>query len=211
VNLRAALPLIAGLLLSSRVASPEGAPDAGVKRESLPLLGPIPEERSRPPTLAEWTAALDIGGIPPRRPLTMGAAPGSAPAPPRSSECKLRRVREWIRFRCVADKLIGAELLAGTASEVSYSNMSDACPPAVAADDQADPYRDQTMVCNARVEIVFPIRRGDRRFFQILRQGPNEWSGVIGRFATVEIRSVLEVAWVAEEPLPVVVTAQYGP
>ncbi len=187
MRLRAALPLIAGLLFSSRVASPDDGPDAGAKPESLPFLGPIPAEKSPPPTLAEWTAALDIGGV-------------------RASECKLRRVREWIRFRCVADKLIGAELLGGTASEVSYSNRADACPPA----EEGYDYYAQEMLCNARVEIVFPLRRGDRRFFQILRQGKNHGDPTRGTLPSVEVRTVLEVAWVADEPLPVVVAEQYG-
>jgi len=188
MRLRPALPLITGLLLSSRVASP----DAGPQRESLPFLGPIPEDGSKPPTQAEWAAALDLEG-----------------SPPSASECTLRRVREWIRFRCVADKLIGPELLAGTASEIAYSNLADACPAGAPADGN---YFEQVMVCNARIEIVFPLRRGDRRLFQVLRQGFNGYNPFTGgNYATVEVRSVLSVAWVADEPGPEVATTQYGP
>ncbi len=187
MNLRPALPLVAALLLSSRVASPGDVPEAGAPRETLPLLGPLPEAKSPPPTLAEWTAALDIGGL----------------GMPRA--CTLRRVREWIRFRCTGDKLLGPELLAGTASEVFFSNVSDECPPVPEAEQNYWLPRDHPMTCNARIEIVFALRRGDRRLFQIVQQGIDEVNNGGEHHQTMAVAYFLSAFWVAGEPLPEVV------
>src|SRR5262245_26078946 len=145
MKIRTASPVLFCLLLSSRAASPEDAPDAGVKAESMPFLGPIPEEKSKVPTVAEWNAATDIGGRYADR-----------------NECKLRRVREWLRLRCAGENGLGAELLAGTKGEVSFFNAVE--EKTCTETDPGFPQSERT--CKTRVEIVFPVRRGDRRFFQ---------------------------------------------
>jgi hypothetical protein len=188
MKIHRALPVLFCLVLSPRVASPEGPPDAGAMGETMPLLRGIPEEKSKSPTLAEWSAATDIGG-----------------RFEDASICKLRRVREWLRFRCEGENGLGAELLGGTTTEVAFFQAVDEGTCTKVAD--AQPYL--VPICKTKVEIVFPLRRGDRRFFQVLRRGDNSWSPMTDFWPSVVVAATLSAAWVEDEPSPVVVTKQY--
>jgi hypothetical protein len=189
MKIRRALPVLFCLVLSPRAASPEGPPDAGVSGESMPLLRAIPEEKSKTPTLAEWNAATDIGG-----------------KFAEASSCKLRRVREWLRFRCEGENGLGVELLAGTKTEVAFLNTVDEGTCTKVPLEQ--PYL--APICKTKVELVFPIRRGDRRFFQIVRRRErNRWNVMVGFQPAVAVEATLSAAWVEDEPSPVVVTKQY--
>jgi hypothetical protein len=173
MKIRRAFPVLFCLVLSPRVASPEGPPD----------------EKSKAPALAEWNAATDIGG-----------------KFEEASSCKLRRVREWLRFHCEGENFLGAELLGGTTTEVAFFQAVDegTCTK-VALNEQV-----LAPICKTKVEIVFPLRRGDRRFFQIVRRGRyNSWSPMTDFRPMVVVGATLSAAWVEDEPSPVVVTKQY--
>jgi len=188
MKIRTALPALFCLLLSSRVASPEDPPDAGEPAESMPFLGSIPMEKSKVPALAEWNAAKDIGG----RYATW-------------NRCKLRRVREWLRLRCLGENGLGAELLAGTRGEASFSNVVEekTCT-------ETEPgYPQSERTCKTRVELVFPIRRGDRRYFQVVREGKKKWTHMLGFQPSLEVDTTLSASWLEDEPSPVVVMKQY--
>ena len=60
-----ALPVLLCLALTSRVASPDDPKDAGAPAESMPLLGPLPEEKSKVPSLAEWNIQTDLAQLAP--------------------------------------------------------------------------------------------------------------------------------------------------
>lgn len=188
MNLRAIVPALSCVLLTAATASPEVAPDAGPKAESMPFIGPVPEERTKPPALAEWQYAPDIEG-------GLDAA----------SPCKLRRVREWLRLRCAGENGYGMELLAGTPTEINLFNKVEegSCH-------EVEESFPRTENCKTTVEVVFPIRRGDRRFFQFIRQGPNEYSWITGTVLALKVGATLSAAWVEDEPGQVVVMMGYG-
>jgi hypothetical protein len=105
---------------------------------------PLPTEKSKTPTLAEWTAA-------PRVRLTR-MSPGVG--------CSAKRVREWVKIHC--DKqTAGLRLIAGS---------TDGIAP--------EPIGENIFSTLGRFsEIVFPVRQGDRRVFELLRLDIGDWSG----------------------------------
>jgi hypothetical protein len=196
MKIRVVLPLLVSAASFSDIAAPEAPADggaesdAGVARESMPFLGPVPEEKSKPPTLAEWNTEKDIGGH-----FSDGY------------ECKLRRVREWIRFRCEGTNGLGAELVAGTPTEISFFRAveENTCVP---PEESVAMYK--ATVCKTRVEAVFPIRRGDRRVVQVVAQrDSNSWTPMLGFYPDNFVRAVISAAWVEDEPSPVVVMKEY--
>ncbi|MDC3962171.1 hypothetical protein [Polyangium jinanense] len=188
MKLRSLLPAIAALSLLSSVASPEDAPDASpgdagadaaaaAPTESLPFLGPVPAEKSKPPTFAEWTAAKDLD------------------APVSSTFCGVRRVREWLRFRCEVMNSNSIDLVTGNSNDAFFSVKQGG------GECTSDP--DQGQICWDAVEVVFPLRRGDRRFFQITqRTGGGYYVPGSGPM----VRSILGLSemWVEDEPGPIV-------
>jgi len=180
MKLRLILPALASLLLLSSVAVPDDAgtgADAGPTFESLPFPGPVPAEKSKPPTFAEWQAERDL----------------SSPVSP--FQCGVRRVREWMRFRCEVFATNSIDLVAGNQNDVFFSVKSGggSCTN--------DPMEGQ--ICWDAVEAVFPIRRGDRRFFQITRRTGGGYY-MPGSGPMVEPFAVLSEIWVEDEPGPVI-------
>ncbi|MDI3286891.1 hypothetical protein [Polyangium sp. 15x6] len=189
MKLRSLLPAFAAISLLSSVASPEDVPDASpgdagadaaaaaAPTESLPFLGPVPTEKSKPPTFAEWTAAKDLA------------------APVSSTSCGVRRVREWLRFRCEVMNSNSIDLVTGHSNDVFFSVKQGG------GECHDEPGEGQ--ICWDAVEVVFPLRRGDRRFFQITqRTGGYYMPGSSGPM----VRSSLGLSemWVEDEPGPIV-------
>ncbi|MDI1446440.1 hypothetical protein [Polyangium sp. 6x1] len=191
MKLRSLLPAFAALSLLSSVASPEDVPDASPgdagadaeaapPAESLPFLGPVPAEKSKPPTFAEWSAAKDLD------------------AASRSYFCSVRRVREWLRFRCEVLNSNSIDLVAGNTNDVFFSVKQGG------GECTSDP--DQGQICWDAVEVVFPLRRGDRRFFQITQRtgGAYYMPGSGPMFQPVVGLSEM---WAEDEPGPIVTLA----
>ncbi len=107
----------------------------------------FPAEKSRAPTLAEWTAA-------PRVRLTRMI---------KTSGCNAARVREWVKIHCDL-QTAGLRLIAGSTDGVALW--------------VAEPIGYSPFLTMGRFsEIVFPVRQGDRRIFELLRLEFGEWDG----------------------------------
>src|SRR6185295_18782990 len=115
--------------------------------EALPFVGPVPEEKSKPPTPAEWNAAKDMKIVPPTR-----------------LSCTARRVREWMQIRCQVRDTVAIEVVTGLPRDVYFSIRSGAGE--CSSDDSYG-----TTTCADIDEVVFAIRRGDRRVLQITQAG----------------------------------------
>jgi hypothetical protein len=205
---RAVLPVLASILLGALPASPDAVPptpsvpagveapaDAGAvadadggtgavaKDESFPFVGPVPTEKSKPPKAAEWQAARDLGGS------------------TRLSSCSVRTVREWMRVRCEIERAISVDLVAGNQNDVYFSLLpgGGACTT-----DEVE-----GRVCADAVEVVFPIRRGDRRFFQIGMMVFNVGGGSYQGVSLVrETFALISETWVDDDPGPIVTFSQ---
>ncbi|NUP05280.1 MAG: hypothetical protein HOW73_04375 [Polyangiaceae bacterium] len=152
-------------------ASATAKPDA----EAAPLSSlaafdaSIPTETSPTPTAVEWRDAPEVA------PTRRG---------PRASGCKTYRVREWIRIAC--SELVTASIatLGGTVQGNAY---------------WIDP---QTEGKDAKLpsggEMVFPVRKGDRRVIQILTFGPG-YEGPLTQLPAI----VVQEHWLDDEESPV--------
>lgn len=123
--------------------------EASPPSESLPFLGPVPDEKSKPPKPAEWAKAPAIGNR------------------GRRFDCKVHRVREWLRVRCEMLRSAGIELVTGRKTDVYFSLKfgGGTCVDTMDVDETGQPYKQNT--CWDALEVVFPLRRGDRRVFQM--------------------------------------------
>ncbi|TKD00116.1 hypothetical protein [Polyangium fumosum] len=198
---RSLLSAFAAITLLSSVASPEDVPDAALPEagaatatddagadaaatppaESLPFLGPVPTEKSKPPTVAEWSAAKNLE------------------APLSSTACTLRRVREWLRFRCEVLNSNSIDLVTGNSNDVFFSVRQGG------GECIHDP--DQGEICWDALETVFPLRRGDRRFFQITQRTGGYY--IPGSGPMVRTYVVLSEMWVEDEPGPIVTVSTW--
>ncbi|HVK71304.1 MAG TPA: hypothetical protein VM694_42910 [Polyangium sp.] len=186
---RLRFPAFAAITLLSSVASPEDVPDAAASTddagldaaaappaEALPFLGPVPAEKSKPPTVAEWGAAKNL----------------EAPIGP--TVCTLRRVREWLRFRCEVMNSNSIDLVTGNTNDVFFSVKQGGGECIRDAEGES---------CWDAVEAVFPLRRGDRRFFQITQRTGGGYY-MPGSGPMVQGYVVLSEMWVEDEPGPIV-------
>ena len=108
---------------------------------------PLPTEKSKAPTLAEWTAAQRVR-------LTRTS---------RSIGCKASRVREWVKIRC-EQQTAGLRLIAGSTDGIALW--------------VPEPFGDNVFGTLGRFsEIVFPVRQGDRRIFELVTLSLGEWEG----------------------------------
>lgn len=101
------------------------------------------DESSKQPTPEEWKAAKEL--LPTRR----GA---------RADKCHVWRVREWIRVSCPDLVTAAVAMLGGTPTGMSF--WID--PPREGGDAKLP----------AGGEVLFPVRKGDRRVVQFLSFGP---------------------------------------
>jgi hypothetical protein len=98
------------------------------------------------------------------------------------TRCAGRLVREWLRIRCFIPRVTGVSLLGGTSDGTSMRLVGTF---------------DERSAASA--EIVFPLRSGDRRVFQItsLTEG-DDWGG------GESISAMISESWVDEDRGPVV-------
>jgi hypothetical protein len=183
--------LTLALALSARGSVADSPPDAGAPKKvvippwpeekTLPALDaePFPEDKSKAPSLDEWQSAPEVAWT--------RASHSFA------SFCTLKRLREWIKVRC--DKqTAGMRVIAGGAEGVSM-------PLAIPIPADRDP---QGLLTAGRFgEIIFPLRRGERRVFQwfFLNAGEDDYNG--GFFWSVGAEALVEATWL-EGATPVV-------
>lgn len=109
---------------------------------------PFPTDKSKAPTIAEWTAAPRV------RITRMSKGIGCIP----------KRVREWVKIRCER-QTAGLRLIAGSTDGIALwvpEPLPDGEPFATAG---------------RFSEIVFPVRPGDRRVFEVLTLNFGDWGG----------------------------------
>jgi hypothetical protein len=185
-------PIALAALLVPATSAPQSAPDAGNDAAAPPsdagpavpaktgperfFIGPPPDEKSRPPKVTEWDAEQDIT-------LARGA-----------SSCTARRVREWMRVRCEVTGTQYVALVTGTKTDV-YSSIVTG----VTCWGDGDDYR-----CSDRVEILFPLRRGDRRVFQIVQR----LGYAMPLWDTSRASHVISETWLEDDPAPIVTVSE---
>jgi hypothetical protein len=100
------------------------------------------------------------------------------------SRCAGRLVREWLRIRCFIPRVAGVSLLAGAREGTSVR--------------LAGKFDGQSA---ASAEIVFPVRSGDRRVFQVTSLSEaDEWGG-----GAQSISAMISESWVDQDRGPIVV------
>jgi hypothetical protein len=122
-----------------------------------------PDEASKPPSIDEWKSAEELS-----------ARGGGA------SSCRVRRVREWVRVRCLEGATVEIEQIAGPQV---HSLAIEVLPNAYAGIGSGG--------------TVFPVRRGDRRVMQWLTP---RYTSVV----EVESGVVLTEQWLPEDPGPMI-------
>lgn len=158
-------------------AAPSAAPSAAaavtatVAVANLPSLDADPPsaEVSKTPKMDEWSAA-------PKVKLARNV-PG----------CNAYRVREWLKIHCSGFPGAGAALVAGSRDGV------------LVWVDPAGGEGPEAMAKPRDAEVVFPMRRGDGRLFQIAQFGEG-YDGPIGWNNAYAISEY----WVDGEPAPIV-------
>ena len=157
---RYAAPLAASVLLASAAAL--GAVPAHKRppgRQMPPPMAAPPVADPTRPDLASFASD------PPAAEATPAPKPEEWKAAPAVrlthdvGACRAYRVREWLKVHCSGFPAAGVALLAGSRPGVEL--WVD--PPHEAA---------ETMMTARSAEVIFPVRRGDGRLFQIGQFGP---------------------------------------
>jgi hypothetical protein len=171
---RSAAPLAAlALVVSSAAALAQHAP--------LPSASAVPAAAAPRPDLGSGPALdpalADPGSFvadpPPAEPTPVPKLDewSAAPAVRLTRDvaaCTAYRVREWVKIHCAGSPAAGVSLLAGTRTGVAL---------------WVDPPKDasETMKTPRTAEVIFPVRRGDGRLFQVGQfgegyDGPVAWN-----------------------------------
>jgi hypothetical protein len=164
----ALLALLAALATSTPARDSTAEPDAGAARvvippwvedQKLPAFDeePFPAEKTKPPRPEEWKAA------PPVRPTHVSKG---------LRACQAMRVREWVKIHCNL-QTAGLRLVAGSPEGIALWVPEP--PP------DASPF----VMTGQWSEIVFPVRPGDRRLFELLE--------VVWGYETPDVSSLLLV------------------
>lgn len=160
-------------------ASPSAAPSAAPPTTSATAMvagegtsldaDPPSAEISKTPKLDEWNGAPTV--------KLARNVPG----------CKAYRVREWLKIHCSGFPGAGASLVTGSRDGV------------LVWVDPAGGEGPDAMAKPRDAEIVFPVRRGDGRVFQIAQFGEG-YDGPIGWNNAYAVSEY----WIAGEPAPIV-------
>ncbi|WP_437718941.1 hypothetical protein WMF45_22565 [Sorangium sp. So ce448] len=164
-----------------------GAPEAAA---SATTDAGAPEAAASAATDAGDELPLDAAPFPPEPSRQPTAAEWKAAprvrlsrAGPAAAGCRAYRAREWLRIRCPELTVSAISLLGGKTEGVAF---------------WIDPPRGGSELPRGG-EVMFPIRRGDRRVIQILTFGP----GYDGPF-TLLPAIVIQEQWLEDEPAPTV-------
>jgi hypothetical protein len=139
----------------------------------------------------------DAGPLPRFDEQPFGDAKTAAPTPeewkaqkpvgltdPWARDCNVYRVREWIKITCATLMTSSIALLGGAREGVSLF-----IPPVP---------KDHSFSTGG--EVIFPVRRGDRRMIEWSTFGEG-YEGPMG----LELAFVISESWVADEPAPVII------
>jgi hypothetical protein len=167
-HLALAFPALAlvGTFVASRAGAQAPAPAAEEKPIDFEPI-PAPEDKPKVPGLADWQSATPVK-------LT---AKG-----PRAKNCRMLRVRDWLKVRC-EDRTTAVSLLGGKTDGAFFWL----------------PQAKEGEPAPANAEVMFPIKSGDRRVFELFSYGPAYGGSMISPGL------VLQEHWVAGEPAPIVI------
>jgi hypothetical protein len=132
----------------------------------------VSSELSARPSDAEWATATE-------RPLARAG-----------SRCAAHQVREWVRLRCKV-YATEVELIGGSAEGVTMSHSETYNVPSRSW------WGGWHAVDDALIEL--PLRRGDRRIFQLVGSQFVRWGGV-----DLDVELVVSALWLSDEPAAVI-------
>ncbi len=149
----------------------------------VPSVEPPPPVEPAPPSLAADPPGADVTPAP--KPDEWKTAPVVGLAHDVKA-CRAYRVREWLKVHCTGFPAAGVSLLAGARTGVQL---------------WVDPPRDPAdgMKTLRSAEVIFPVRRGDGRLFQIGQFGPGYDGPVAWNLAFT-----LSEQWIEGESAPIV-------
>ena len=146
----------------------------------------VPSEAPPPrPKLAELALPADPSPVPKLEEWKLAKEVELASALP--EECTARLVREWLKVRCDVTSPSGGAVLSGPSKDVSFFAHVDVNQFGVAGG-------------NAFVEVIMPLRRGERRLVQLTRQIGSAYEGFAGQAPKL----VLSQRWLKTDPGPLV-------
>ena len=106
-----------------------------------------------------------------------------------ADHCKASRIREWVRVQCrphdERENIARVAIIAGD-------------PDGVTVDDSMG------------ATVVFPVRRGDRRFFEVDRSLLILGCGGYGSSTLSAGMFMISESWLAQDPTPDLVVTRYG-
>ena len=132
-------------------ASPSAAPSAAPSASAAPLEPEPKAVGGRKPWVPSFSGAFPEGSSDPPAKEEWAQAAEATEARITAPDCKVRRIREWYRIDCSYAHWI--DTIAGKREGVSFG---------CSRSDPEDPVCDE-------VWVVFPMRRGDRRAFELFR------------------------------------------
>ena len=133
---------------------------------------PFPQEKSKMPKGEEWKTAPVVH-------LTRHAK--------RLTDCRAYRLREWMKIHCERPTA-GIRLLAGTTDGIAIWVSPPTNDPNTGA-----------QVSAGSSEMIFPVRAGDRRVFEVLDLNFGDWEG----FGTSS-SMILEEQWMEGAAKPAI-------
>jgi hypothetical protein len=152
---------------------PDGGADAA-PAPSFPMFNemPFPDAPTPVPKAKEWESA--------QRVVFDSKSGGGL-----TGSCQAHRLREWIRLRCSSTSIGAISLLGGNSDGLGF---------------QLDPPPNEWVSFPEAGQIVFPVRRGDRRVIEWLQvswgyRGPN----------SIEPYLVVSEHWLPDEAQPTIV------
>jgi hypothetical protein len=173
------LGAVSAAALGGAGATPSAAPGASAAAAPSTSASASP----RAPARVLETSPPPAGETPPPSLAEWQEAEPVALARPLPDRCGARLRREWLRIRCRAPVPMSAALLSGTAG-VSFFMIASVTEDARA------------------VEMVMPLRRGDRRIVQLTEAGAG-YEGPIGQEALL----IVSERWLDGDAGPIVVPA----
>jgi hypothetical protein len=186
------LAAVAGLLFSAAAPADERAPSP--RPNATQVHGLAPPSRALAPGVAALEAVLasSLETDPPGAEVTPMPKPDEWKGAREVrlahdvEACHAFRVREWLKIHCGGFPAAGASMLAGSREGVAL---------------WVDPSGEgnEAMKTARTVDVIFPVRRGDGRIFQITQFGEG-WDGPVAWNLAYSVSE----QWVAGEPAPII-------
>lgn len=190
-GLAAALGTLALSQAGAQAPAPSAQGSAAAPAQGSAAAQPAPSTAAAATAPAADEKPIDFEPIPPppEKLKVPGASEWQSATPvrftargPRAAKCRMLRVREWLKVRCEG-QTTAIGLMGGAPDGAFYwlpqAKEGEPAPP--------------------NAEVMFPMKPGDRRVFELFSYGPAYGGSMISPGL------VLQEHWIAGEPAPVVV------